>query len=48
MTGKRFKHYLGAVIPYIKDKKTGKKYPFLSLCDRDIVVLMELLNDVIE
>ena len=45
---KRFEHYLGEIVPFIKDTTTGKRYPFLSLCDKDIVTLTKLLNEVLE
>ena len=45
---KRFEHYLGELVPFIKDTTTGKRYPFLSLSNEDIVTLTKLLNEVEE
>ena len=45
---KRFEYHFGTIVPFIKDTTTGKRYPFLSLCDKDIVTLTKLLNEVLE
>ena len=45
---KRFEHHLGEIVPFIRDNNTGKRYPFLSICDKDIVTLTKLLNEVLE